>query len=51
MEDYLNGLDEELWTYISGNLNPPSNFQLLGASSVSSGVENQTDRMKKLEKR
>ncbi|KAL7614205.1 hypothetical protein Lser_V15G05372 [Lactuca serriola] len=51
MEDYLNGLDEELWNCISGNLNPPSNVQSVGASSASSGVENQNERMKKLEKR
>ena len=51
MEDYLNGLDEEQWTCISGNLNPLSNVQSLGVSSTSSGVENQTERMKKLEKR
>ncbi|KAL7618630.1 hypothetical protein Lser_V15G03678 [Lactuca serriola] len=51
MQDYLNGLDEDLWNCISGNRNPPSNVQPLGSSSGNSEVENQADRLKKLEKR
>ncbi|XP_023768575.1 uncharacterized protein LOC111917153 [Lactuca sativa] len=50
MQDYLNGLDEELWNCISGNNNPPSNVQPIGSSFGNSEVENQTDRLKKLEK-
>ena len=51
MQDYLNGLDEELWSCISRNVNPPTNVQPIGSSFGSSGVENQTDHLKKLEKR
>ena len=51
MQNYLNGLDEELWSCISGNVNPPANVQLIGSSSASSGVENQIDRLRKFEKR
>ena len=51
MQDYLNGLDEELWNCISGDRNPPTNLQPIGSSSRNSEVENQSDRLKKLEKR
>ncbi|XP_023745018.1 uncharacterized protein LOC111893181 [Lactuca sativa] len=51
MQDYLNGLDEELWSCISGNVTLPKNIQPIGSSSCTTSVENQSDRMKKLEKR
>ncbi|XP_023757104.2 uncharacterized protein LOC111905646 [Lactuca sativa] len=51
MQDYINGLDEELWSCISGNVNVPVNVQTIGSSSTNSSVDNQTDRLKKLEKR
>ena len=51
MQDYLNGLDEELWKCITGDLNPPTNVQPIGSSSGNSEVENQSDRLKNLEKR
>ncbi|XP_023760141.1 uncharacterized protein LOC111908554 [Lactuca sativa] len=51
LEDYLNGLDEELWSCISRNVNPPANVQPIGSSSGRSVFENQFDRLKKLEKR
>ncbi|XP_052622370.1 uncharacterized protein LOC128127731 [Lactuca sativa] len=36
MQDYLNGLDEDLWNCISGEINPPATVQSIGASSSSS---------------
>ena len=50
MQDYLNGLDEELWNCISGEITPPTNVQPIGSSSSNSGVDNQTNRLKQLEK-
>jgi len=51
MQDYLNGLDEELWKCISGEINQPAQVQPIGMSSSSSEVDNQTDRLKRLEKK
>ena len=51
MQDYLNGLDEELWNCISGEITPPTNVQPIGSSSSNFGVDNQTNRLKQLEKR
>ncbi|XP_052622499.1 uncharacterized protein LOC128127833 [Lactuca sativa] len=51
MQDYLNGLDEDLWNCISGEINPPATVQSIGASSSSSEVENQSNRLKQLEKK
>ncbi|XP_052619531.1 uncharacterized protein LOC111895070 [Lactuca sativa] len=51
MEDYLNGIDEELWNCINGPALPPANVQTLGASGTSNQVSNQGDHMKKNEKR
>ena len=51
MQDYLNRLDEDLWNCISGEINPPATVQSIGASSSSSEVENQSNRLKQLEKK
>ncbi|XP_023769335.1 uncharacterized protein LOC111917936 [Lactuca sativa] len=51
MQDYLNGLDEELWNCISGEINPPAIVQPIGSSSTNSEVDNQSNRLKQLEKR
>ena len=51
MEDYLNGIDEELWNCINGTLLPPVNVQTIGAFGTSNQVNDQLDRMKKNEKR
>ncbi|XP_023739172.1 uncharacterized protein LOC111887238 [Lactuca sativa] len=51
MKDYLNGLNEELWSCISWNITLPTNLQPIGSSSSTTSVDNQSDRMKKLEKR
>ena len=51
MEGYLNGLDEELWKCITGDVNQPAQVQPIGMSSSSSEVDNQTDRLKRLEKK
>ncbi|XP_052625954.1 uncharacterized protein LOC128132971 [Lactuca sativa] len=36
MQDYLNGLDEDLWNCISGEINPLATVQSIGVSSSSS---------------
>ena len=51
MQDYLNGLDEELWSCITGKSTPPPNVQAIGSSSETSSVTDQVDRLKKLERR
>ena len=51
MQDCLNGLDVELWSCISGNTTPPQNVQAIGSSSGTSSVNDQYDRLKKVEKR
>ena len=51
MQDYLNGLDEDLCNCISGEINPPTTVQSIGVSSRSSEVENQSNRLKQLEKK
>ena len=51
MKDYLNGLDEELWSCIFGNVTLPTNIQPIRSSYYTSSVGDQTDRLKKLEKR
>ena len=51
MEDYLNGLDEELWNCIKGTVLPPQNVQNIGSSGTTSVVEEQQTRLEKHEKR
>ena len=51
MEDYLNGIDEELWNCINGTVLPPVNVQSIGASASSNDVTEQQNRLKKNEKR
>ncbi|XP_023742594.1 mitochondrial outer membrane protein porin 2-like, partial [Lactuca sativa] len=46
MQDYLNGLDEELWSCITGNSTPPPNVQAIGSSSGNSSVTDQSYRLK-----
>ena len=41
MEDYLNGIDEELWNCISGKGQLPDNVQTIGQSASSDEVANQ----------
>ena len=50
MQDYLNGLDEEVWSCITGKSTPPPNVQAIGSSSETSSVTDQTDRLHNLEK-
>ncbi|CAI9302889.1 unnamed protein product [Lactuca saligna] len=50
MEDYLNGLDEELWDCIDGNNLPPRNVQNIGSFATSQTVNDHTERLKKNEK-
>ena len=51
MEDYLNGLDEELWDCINGNVLPPTNVQTIGSSASTQSVSDQTARLEKNERR
>ena len=51
MEDYLNGLDEELWNCIKGTIQPSSNVQNIGSSRTTSVVGEQQTRLDKHEKR
>lgn len=51
MEDYLNGLDEELWKCIIGTVQPPLNVQNIGSSGTTSAVGEQQIRLEKHEKR
>ncbi|XP_023742160.1 uncharacterized protein LOC111890233 [Lactuca sativa] len=51
MEDYLNGLDEELWSCISGTAQPPSNVQYIGSSGSTPAVTEQSSILKNNEKR
>ena len=46
MEDYLNGIDEELWNCISGKGQLPDNVQPIGQSASSDEVANQENHMK-----
>ena len=41
MEDYLNGIDEELWNCIDGTVQAPANVQQIGSSTGSPDVEDQ----------
>ncbi|XP_052626952.1 uncharacterized protein LOC128133522 [Lactuca sativa] len=51
MEDYLNGIDEELWNCISGKGLLPDNVQSIGQSTSSEEVAEQQIRLKNNEKR
>ncbi|XP_052622549.1 uncharacterized protein LOC128127868 [Lactuca sativa] len=51
MEDYLNGIDEELWNCIDGTVQAPANVQPIGASNTTAEVLERQNRMKKNEKR
>ncbi|XP_023757080.2 uncharacterized protein LOC111905620 [Lactuca sativa] len=51
MEDYLNGLDEELWKCINGTVRPPLNIQNIGSTGTTATVEEQQTRLEKHEKR
>ena len=51
MEDYLNGIDEELWNCIDGTVQAPANVQQIGSSTASPDVEDQRKRLKNNEKR
>ena len=41
MEDYLNGIDEELWKCIDGTVQAPVNVQSIGLSTTSTEVADQ----------
>ncbi|KAL7606668.1 hypothetical protein Lser_V15G16417 [Lactuca serriola] len=49
-EDYLNGLDEELWNCINGTVQPPLNVQNICSSRTTSAVGEQQTRLKNNEK-
>ncbi|XP_023761595.1 uncharacterized protein LOC111910032 [Lactuca sativa] len=51
MEDYLNGLDEELWNCIKGTIQPPSNVQNIVSYGTTYAVVDQPTRLEKHEKR
>ena len=51
MEDYLNGIDEELWNCIDGTVQAPANVQPIGPSTASAEVADQQKRLKNNEKR
>ena len=51
MEDYLNGIDEELWNCIDGTVQAPANVQPIGPSAASAEVADQEKRLKNNEKR
>nr|KAJ0207989.1 hypothetical protein LSAT_V11C500266000 [Lactuca sativa] len=51
MEDYLNGIDEELWNCINGTVQAPANVQSIGSFATSTEVAEQQNRLKKNEKR
>ena len=51
MEDYLNGIDEELWNCIDGTVQAPANVQPIGASTTTPEVLERQNRLKKNEKR
>ena len=51
MEDYLNGIDEELWNCINGTVQAPTNVQPIGQSTTSAEVVEQQNRLKKNKKR
>ena len=50
MEDYLNGLDEELWNCINGTVQPPSNVKNIGSFGTTSAVGDKQTRLEKHEK-
>ncbi|XP_023771670.1 uncharacterized protein LOC111920326 [Lactuca sativa] len=51
MEDYLNGLDEELWDCINGIVQPPVNLQNIGSFATTSAVGDQQTRLNNNKKR
>lgn len=51
MEDYLNGIDEDLWKRITGEVSSPSALQNIGTATSSPDVNQQTDRKKRNEKK
>ncbi|CAI9294517.1 unnamed protein product [Lactuca saligna] len=51
IEDYLNGIDEDLWKCITGEIHPASLLQRVGTIASSSGVAQQTEKQKKNDKR
>nr|KAJ0225283.1 hypothetical protein LSAT_V11C100031530 [Lactuca sativa] len=51
MEAYLNGIDEELWNCILGDVRPPAAVQSIGTSSTNQNVNEQSERLLKNEKK
>ena len=51
MQDYLNGIGEEIWTCINGLVQPPTNVQTLGSSGTTSTVGDQQARLDIKEKK
>ena len=50
MEDYLNEMDEELWSCISGTAQPPLNVQNIRSLGSASAVSEQSSRLENNEK-
>ena len=50
MEDYLNGIDEELWKCITDDVHPPPSVQSISNSASTQSVTKQTERIYKNEK-
>ena len=51
IEDYLNGIDEELWKYVTNDFHPLPSVQGVGTSTTKPSVTEQTARLLKNEKR
>lgn len=51
MEDYLNGINEELWKFITDDVHPSFVVQSVGTSATNQNVNEQTEKLLKSEKR
>ena len=45
MEDYFNGISEELWNCILSDVRPPTAVQSIGTSSTNQNVNEQSERI------
>ena len=51
MEDYLNGINEDLWKCIDGEIRSTTMLQHVGTAASNPGVAQQAEKQKKNEKR
>ena len=51
MQDYLNGIDEELWKCITDDVIPPLSVESIGTWSSTPSVTEQSEMLKKNEKK